>query len=105
MLSEVALKSMTLRTDAAIDLREFGVLAMGTQGSELLVLNGAEDILPYFKYVKAEAADFEIYSLCCKGEQIYAFLEPRGFSLIGKYEFARREGAGACFERLLARDI
>jgi len=107
-VSEVVLKSVTLKTalaDAAIDLREYEVLAMDTQGSELLVLKGAEDILPHFKYIKTEAADFEIYSGCCKGEQISAFLEPRGFRLIGTYEFARREGGGGCFELLFARDI
>ena len=42
-MSEVVLKSVTLKTalaDAAIDLREYEVRAMDTQGSELLVLKG-----------------------------------------------------------------
>jgi FkbM family methyltransferase len=106
-VSEVVLKSVTLKmalADAAIDLRGYEVLVMDTQGSELLVLKGAEDILPYFKYIKTEAADFEIYTGCCQGEQISAFLEPRGFRLIGKYEFARRGSGGTCFELLFARD-
>lgn len=107
-VDHLVMKSVTLETaldDAAIDLTEYEVLVMDTQGSELMVLKGAENILSCFKYIKTEAADFEIYKNCCTSEQISAYLEPRGFHLIGKDEFARREAGGACFDLLFARNM
>lgn len=104
---EISLQSMTLKTaldSAGVNIAEYEVLVMDTQGSELLVLKGAEEILSYFKYIKSEAADFEIYKGCATAEQIQDFLEPRGFRLIRKDEFARREDGGACYDLLFLRN-
>ena len=103
---EVVLTSVTLKTaleTAGVDLSDYEVLVMDTQGSELMVLKGAEEILPSFKYIKSEAADFEIYKNCATVEQIRAFLEPRRFRLMRQDEFARRDDGGACYELMFAR--
>lgn len=107
-LRDISMKSMTLKTalrHAKIDLEEYEVLVMDTQGSELLILKGAEEILSSFNYIKTEAADFEIYKNCCTADQICAFLEPHGFRLIRSDEFARRKGGGACYELLFAHKL
>lgn len=104
---EVTLTSMTLKTaleKAKVNPKDYDVLVMDTQGSELLVLKGADDILANFKFIKTEAADFEIYENCATSDQLCSFLGARGFRLIRKDEFARRENGGACFELLFARD-
>ena len=103
---DISLTSVTLGTAlerAGINPAEYDVLVMDTQGSELLVLKGGEDILSSFKYIKTEAADFDIYKGCTTVAELRAFLEPRGFRLIQQVEFARREEGGACFELLFAR--
>ena len=103
---EVALQSSTLKTAldrAGVNIADYEILVMDTQGSELMVLQGAEELLPHFNYIKSEAADFEIYKNCATVDQIRAFLEPRGFDLIRQDEFARREEGGACYELLFAR--
>jgi FkbM family methyltransferase len=103
---DITLESITLQTalqNAGINVEEYEVLVMDTQGSELLVLKGAEALLQHFTYIRAEAADFEIYKGCCTGSQIVSFLEARGFRLVQKDEFARRKSGGTCFELLFAR--
>lgn len=103
---EIVLQSSTLKTAldrAGLDIADYEILVMDTQGSELMVLQGAEELLPNFSYIKSEAADFEIYKNCATVAQIRAFLEPRGFDLIRQDEFARREEGGACYELLFAR--
>lgn len=103
---EIPLISSTLKTAldrAGVNIADYEVLVMDTQGSELLVLKGAEHLLPHFNYIKSEAADFEIYKDCATVAQIRDFLEPRGYDLIRQDEFARRPEGGACYELLFAR--
>ena len=57
----------------------FPALVMDTQGSELLVLRGADPRLPSFAFIKTEVADFEAYSGCCQLAEVTAFLSARGF--------------------------
>jgi hypothetical protein len=76
---------------------------LDTQGSELLVLRGAEQTLSGTKYVKVEVADFEAYTGCCKVDDISAFLGARGFRETTRHEFARREGGGAYFDIVYQR--
>jgi len=105
-VTSIAMHSTTLPTalrNAGIDPRGYDALVIDTQGSELLVLEGAEPILSHFSYIKTEAADFEIYKGCCTADQLVAFLEPRGFRLIETHPFARREGGGECFDLVFAR--
>ena len=79
---DVAMRSLTLSTllrKERIDLSRYQALVMDTQGSELLVLKGAADILPNFRFISAEAANFEAYQGCCKADELAAFVGKHGF--------------------------
>lgn len=76
-LQSVTLSSWVKREN--IDLADFDALVMDTQGSELLVLKGAGEVLSRLKYIRSEAADFEIYQGCCRLDELRQFLEQRAF--------------------------
>ena len=86
-----------------IDLNEYGALVLDTQGSELLVLKGAIDVLNQFRFVKAEAADFEMYAGSCQLEDLAEFMRRQGFTLRRKTPFARREAGGTYYDVVFAR--
>jgi len=65
-----------------IDMSLFDTLVIDTQGSELLVLKGAEKILHQFKYIQTEAADFESYTGCCQVKDINDYLSLHNFENI-----------------------
>ena len=89
----VHLKSVTLATmveQEQIDLAQYDGLIMDTQGSELLVLRGAESLLHHFRYIKTEVADFESYSGCCQVADIADFLLSRDYREFYRRAFASR---------------
>jgi FkbM family methyltransferase len=88
---------------AGIDARGFDVLVMDTQGSELLVLQGAVPLLNQLAYIKTEAADFEAYTGCAKVDEIETFLAGHGFSAVRKDPFAKRTQGGAYYDLLFKR--
>ena len=81
-----------------IDLSKFNALIMDTQGSELLVLQGALPILRHFKFIKTEVADFEAYADCCQLEDINRFMEHNGFENFSQTQFAGRSEVGHYFD-------
>lgn len=90
------LESQTLADILERDGGQFDGLVMDTQGSELLVLKGAEARLSQFRYIKTEAANFEAYKGCTTVDEITAFLGPRGFRLLRQDVFATTpDGRGA----------
>lgn len=101
------LKTTTLdalaRDGALGSVREYDGLVMDTQGSELLVLRGAESVLERIQFVKTEAADFESYVGCCRLKDIDAFLRARGFREFSRHRFAEREGGGAYYDVVYRR--
>ena len=94
---------VTALAEAGIDAAKFDALVMDTQGSELLVLKGAEPLLAGFKYIKTEAADFEVYRGCVRLAELESYLSARGFKVVRKDAFARRAEGGACYDVLFAR--
>ncbi|MEM1212341.1 MAG: FkbM family methyltransferase [Planctomycetota bacterium] len=99
---ELLLTSTTLDDLCAaegIDLDLYGALILDTQGSELLVLQGARGVLSRFTYVKAEAADFEAYENNATIEQLTAFMAEQGFSEMARHEFAAKpDGTGRYYD-------
>lgn len=95
-LKSVSLTTLTEREN--IDVSKYDALIMDTQGSELLVLSGAERLLDGFKYIKTEVADFEIYKGCCQLKDIENFLAKHGFKEFSRSEFAARTAGGACYD-------
>ena len=93
----------TLLASAAIDPTSFDTLVMDTQGSELLVLKGAGDLLRSLRFIKTEAADFEAYDGCCTVDDLRGYLEPIGFREIGRTRFAERTGGGAYYNLIFRR--
>jgi FkbM family methyltransferase len=103
---DVAVKSSTLKTALetwGIDPGLYDALVLDTQGSELLVLQGAKDILHRFRYIKTEAADFESYVNCATVAQLCSYLKSFGFQVKRKDRFARRAAGGAYYDILFER--
>src|SRR5262249_24887821 len=62
-----------------INLSDYDGLVLDTQGSELLVLKGAQRVLRNVRMVQVEVADFESYDACARPEKIADFLAGSGF--------------------------
>lgn len=102
----IALKSMTLTSllqKEQIDPTEYDALIMDTQGSELLVLKGADSILHHFKYIKTEVPDFESYAGCCQLTDIASFLAQRGYQEFSRNKFASRAEGGSYYDIVYRR--
>ncbi len=87
----LTLTSVTLPTllrEEGVDAGRYDTLVLDTQGSELLVLRGAEPLLGGLRFIKAEAPDFESYKGCCLLADLDAFLSARGFRELSKTNFA-----------------
>jgi len=85
-------------SDSAID-----ALVLDTQGSELLVLKGAQAVLRQVKFVKVEAADFEAYEECATVNTIKEFLSGFSLRLVGKNKFAGHPSGGGYYDLLFER--
>jgi FkbM family methyltransferase len=102
-VDKLSLRSVTLDTLLA-DVRDrYQALVCDTQGSELLVLRGAQRTLERMRYVKTEAPNFNSYERCPQVGDIVAFLEPMGFRLKGSHKFASKKGVGDYFDLLFSR--
>jgi FkbM family methyltransferase len=102
----VTLRSVTLASlvkREGIDIEKCDALVMDTQGSELLVLKGAERLVRNFKFVKTEAADFEAYKGCARLQDINEFLCARGFRELHRSKFAIRRGGGSYYNVVFGR--
>jgi FkbM family methyltransferase len=92
-----------LRDGQIAPVGQFNGLVMDTQGSELLVLQGASALLPHIDFVKTEAADFESYVGCCQLAELDAFLRERGFAEYRRHRFANRPGLGSYYDVIYRR--
>jgi FkbM family methyltransferase len=97
-LQSITLYSLLNKIEGAGRL--YQALIVDTQGSELLVLQGAARNLHQFRFIKIEAADFESYVGCARVEEITSYLAPFGFRLIRKDEFAECPSGGCYFDLL-----
>jgi FkbM family methyltransferase len=101
---DVEMQSMTLPAALeGIDLAPYDALIMDTQGTELLILEGATPLLPRFKFIKTEAADFELYKNCAVERDNTSFLRTHGFRVKKKEFFAAHPRRGRCFDLLFKR--
>jgi FkbM family methyltransferase len=102
----IKLRSTTLPALLAregIPAATYDALVMDTQGSELLVLKGAEALLPGFAYVKTEVPDFEAYAGCVQLDELSRFLGDRGFRELSRNRFASRPGGGGYYDVVFER--
>jgi FkbM family methyltransferase len=99
--ASITLTSTTLTTLFAregVNAADYDALVMDTQGSELLVLEGALPLLRGFEYIKTEVADFESYAGCCQLADIEAFMRRHGYSEIWRRKFSERPQGGAYYD-------
>lgn len=80
----------------------YDALIIDTQGAEMLVLKGAAKSLAGFKYVKAEAANFESYEGGASSDEIMELMTNAGFRLVRTdlWEVSLDGGSGKCFDLL-----
>jgi FkbM family methyltransferase len=95
---------VTLLEKNNINLQEYEMLAIDTQGSELLILKGATGILGNFKYIKTEVPDFEAYKGCCQLKDLQSFLSGHGFAEQSRYKFATHPGGGSYYDIVFKRN-
>jgi FkbM family methyltransferase len=104
--ASIKLRSTTLATllaREAVDPARYDALVMDTQGSELLVLKGAEPVLARFKFVKTEVPDFEAYAGCAQLADIQEFLTTRGYREISRHSFAKHAAGGRYYDVVYSR--
>ncbi len=100
-IETITLESFTLDTVLArekIDIDIYDGLVLDTQGSELMVLQGAVRNLERFKFIQVEVPDFESYVGCCQRKDIDSFLEPAGFREFSRVKFAEHSGGGSYYD-------
>lgn len=105
-VSSVKLKSTTFKTmieKEGIDLSSYDALVMDVQGAELLVLQGADDLLDHFRWIRCEAADFEVYKGCCRIGNLDEYLGARGFSRVKTIRADGLPDVGYAYEALYER--
>src|SRR5437763_4027468 len=98
---QIKLESITLKSlvkKEGIEIDNYDALIMDTQGSEMLVLKGAESLLSRFTYIKSEVPDFESYKNCCRIEDLARFLGDRGFREINRNKIAVRKTGGTYYD-------
>lgn len=86
------LTGFTLKTvlqQHAVDIADYDTLILDVQGAELLVLKGAGDLLDKFKFIRAEACDFELYKGGCQLKDLDEYLIPRGFERVMTWHYKR----------------
>lgn len=96
----ISLDTMVKRE--SINLDDYDTLILDVQGAELLVLQGASEVLDRMNFVRAEVADFDAYEGGCQSKDIDEFLTARGLYRVGTWA-ARRESYGGYYEVLYAR--
>lgn len=102
----IKLKTLTLNTlvkQQKLEMNDYQALVMDTQGTELLVLKGASEVLRNFKYIKTEAPDFEAYAGCCLVNDLTAFLDGQGFKELSRAKFAERAKGGTYYDVIYER--
>lgn len=105
-VEQTELESITLETlikTEGIDLSLYDSLVLDTQGSELLILKGAKNILFHFKYIKTEAANFSSYQGGCVLHEIENYLQSQRYELIAMDEFATAKQVGSYYDILFRR--
>lgn len=93
----------SLLTTNNINISEYDMLVIDTQGSELLVLKGALPILHNFMYIQAEVPDFEAYKGCCQLKDLQLFLGSEGFKEISRHKFATHRDGGNYYDIIFKR--
>jgi FkbM family methyltransferase len=102
----IRLRSTTLPSllrQERLNATDYQALILDTQGSELLILKGADPILSGFRFIKIEVPDFEAYTGCCQLQDIEPFMKRHGFREFSRHLIAERTAGGAYYDIVYAR--
>ncbi len=102
-IAAVEMESVTLAEVIerhGLDLNVYDALVLDVQGAELLALRGAGEQLRRFKWVLAEAADFEAYAGGCQLRDLDEYLRGFGFVRQNMSATAEKEGVGTYYDVL-----
>lgn len=105
-VDRVKLTSTTFKTmieREGIDLSLYDALVMDVQGAELLVLQGAGELLEAFRWIRCETADFEVYRGCCQMRDLDEYLGARGFRRVKTLRGDGLPDLGYAYEALYER--
>ena len=98
---KMTMQSITLPTlisKVKIDIKDYQALILDTQGSELLILEGCNNIIAKFKYIKLEVADFESYLNCCQLSDVAEYMEKHNFREYSRTKFISNREIGNYFD-------
>jgi FkbM family methyltransferase len=84
----------TLLRQQRLSIAQYPALVLDVQGAELLVLKGAGKLLHSFRFLKAEAANFEGYIGCAKLDDLDAYVSKFGFREVMRTAFAAHPSGG-----------
>lgn len=94
----ITLKSKTLPAVLMaenVDPNLYDALVVDTQGAELLILKGAQELLEKFRFIKLEVPDFEAYEGCCQLFDVENFLAAFGYKEYARFKFKEwQQGCG-----------
>lgn len=93
----------TLLSNHGINVSDHPALVLDTQGSELMILEGAQPIIRDFLYVKTEVADFEAYKGCALLHNIDEFMMQNGFIRVATQPFASDGGSRNYYDVIYRR--
>lgn len=83
------------RVLSAADIQLPSLLKIDVEGTELDVLNGAEDLLPLFSAIYVECSYVPLCEHQALAHHIIAWLQPRGFVVGGVFNQQQHPGVGA----------
>lgn len=89
----------------AIDVKNLNALVLDTQGSELLILKGAGDLLNNFNFIKTEASDFKAYKKACLINEISEYLNLYGFKEVKRIQVHSSKSGGKIFDILFSKKL
>lgn len=94
----------TLLKENNIEFGKYDMMVIDTQGSELLVLKGASNILHHFKYIQTEVPDFEAYKGCCQLTDLEEFFSTHQFKEVYRRKFASHPNGGNYYDIVFKRN-
>ena len=90
----------TIVNEKKINLNNFDSLVLDVQGAELKILKGAGHLINKFKYIKLEAAEFQMYSRNPLYSEISKYLYSLGFKEIKKACIAKNYNGKKAYDVL-----
>lgn len=95
----------TIISENSIDISNYNLINIDTQGTELMILKSSISILNSMDYVFMEVADMDSYEGCCKLNEVNEFFQSIGYKKIGlsKWNTNNKISEGNYYDALYER--